>query len=200
VSVKDRVYVVDFDSFYKSTPPWDIGRPQKEFVQLEEVGEIVGSVLDVGCGTGENALFLASQGHAVWGIDFSPIAIKNARSKAERHKLNINFLIWDALDLHNLGKAFDTIIDSGLFHVLSDTERPLFITNLAAVLSPGGTYFMLCFSDLEPGTYGPRRVTQAEIRRSFERPWRINYIKSAQKEARRHRNGIRAWLSSISKE
>ena len=68
------------------------------------------------------------------GIDFSPIAIKNARSKAERHKLNINFLIWDALDLHNLGKAFDTIIDSGLFHVLSDTERPLFITNLGRFL------------------------------------------------------------------
>jgi 2-polyprenyl-3-methyl-5-hydroxy-6-metoxy-1,4-benzoquinol methylase len=190
---------MNFDSFYEGAPPWDIGRPQKEFVQLEEAGEIVGSVLDVGCGTGENALFLASQGHTVWGIDFSPIAIKNAQSKAERRKLNVNFLLWDALDLHNLGKAFDNIIDSGLFHVLSNTERLLFVTNLAAVLSPGGTYFMLCFSDLEPGTYGPRRVTQAEIRGSFERPWRINYIKSAQKEARHHPDGIRAWLSSISK-
>jgi cyclopropane fatty-acyl-phospholipid synthase-like methyltransferase len=197
--VKDQVCVVDFDSFYDGAPLWDIGRPQKEFVQLEEAGEIVGSVLDVGCGTGENALFLASHGHTVWGVDFSSIAIKNAQSKAERRKLNVNFLLWDALDLHNLGKAFDSIIDSGFFHVLSDTERPLFITNLAAVLSPGGTYFMLCFSDLEPGTYGPRRVTQAEIRGSFERPWHINYIKSAQKEARNHPNGIRAWLSSISK-
>lgn len=190
---------MNFDSFYEGAPPWDIGRPQKEFVQLEEAGEIGGSVLDVGCGTGENALFLASQGHTVWGIDFSPIAIKNAQSKAAQRKLNVNFLVRDALDLHNLGKAFDTIIDSGLFHVLSDTERPLFITNLAAVLYPGGTYFMLCFSDLEPGTYAPRRVTQAEIMGSFERPWRINYIKSAQKEARHHPNGIRAWLSSISK-
>jgi len=168
--VKDQVCVADFDSFYEGTPPWDIGRPQKEFVQLVEAGEIVGSVLDVGCGTGENALFLASQGHTVWGIDSSPIAINNAQSKAERRKLNVNFLLWDALDLHNLGSTFDTIIDSGLFHVLSDAERTLFITNLAAVLSPGGTYFMLCFSDLEPGTYGPRRVTQAEIRSSFERP------------------------------
>jgi cyclopropane fatty-acyl-phospholipid synthase-like methyltransferase len=192
--------VVGFDSFYEGTPPWDIGHPQKEFVRLEEAGEIVGSVLDVGCGTGENALFLASQGHAVWGIDFSPIAIKNAQSKAAQRKLNISFLLRDELELHNLGKAFDSVIDSGLFHVLSDTERPRFITNLAAVLSPGGTYFMLCFSDLEPGTYGPRRVTQAEVRRSFERPWRINYITSAQKEARHHRNGICAWLSSISKE
>lgn len=190
---------MNFNSFYEGAPPWDIGRPQKEFVKLEEAGEIVGSVLDVGCGTGENALFLASQEHTVWGIDFSPIAIKNAQSKAVQRKLNVNFLLWGALDLHNLGKAFDTVIDSGFFHVLSDTERPIFVANLASVLYPGGTYFMLCFSDLEPGTYGPRRVTQAEIRASFERPWRINYIKSAQKEARHHPNGIRAWLSSISK-
>ena len=104
------------------------------------------------------------------------------------------------IGLHNLGKAFDSVIDSGLFHVLSDTERPIFVTNLAAVLSSEGTYFMLCFSDLEPGTYGSRRVTQSEIRGSFERPWRINYIKSAQKEARHRPNGIRALLSSISKE
>jgi 2-polyprenyl-3-methyl-5-hydroxy-6-metoxy-1,4-benzoquinol methylase len=88
--------VVDFDSFYEAVPPWDIGRPQKEFVLLEEAGELVGSVLDVGCGTGENALYLASQGHTVWGIDSSSIAIKNAQSKAERRKLNINFLLWDA--------------------------------------------------------------------------------------------------------
>jgi 2-polyprenyl-3-methyl-5-hydroxy-6-metoxy-1,4-benzoquinol methylase len=135
----------DFDSFYGGTPPRDIGRPQKEFVQLEEAGELVGSALDVGCGTGENALFLASQGHTVWGVDFSPIAIKNAQSKAERRKLNVNFLLWDALDLHNLEKAFDSIIDSGFFHVLSDTERPRFITNLAAVLSPGGDLFHALF-------------------------------------------------------
>jgi hypothetical protein len=59
---------------------------------------------------------------------------------------------------------------------------------------------MLCFSDLEPGTYGPRRVTQAEIRRSFERPWRINYIKSAQKEARHHQRHARVALLSLSLE
>jgi SAM-dependent methyltransferase len=89
--------VVNFNSLYEGTPPWDIGRPQKELVQLEEAGEIVGSVLDVESGTGDNARFLASQGHAVRGIDLSPIAIKNAQSKAERLKLNANFLLWDAL-------------------------------------------------------------------------------------------------------
>jgi 2-polyprenyl-3-methyl-5-hydroxy-6-metoxy-1,4-benzoquinol methylase len=135
--------VVDFDSFYEGAPPWDIDRPQKEFVQLEEAGEIVGSVLDVGCRTGENALFLASQGHTVSGIDFSPIAIKSAQSKAEGRKLNVNFVLWDALDLHNLGKTFDSVIDSGLFHVLSDTERSLLLRILRPFSTLGG--LISCF-------------------------------------------------------
>jgi len=58
-----------FEKAYHGTPPWDIGRPQREFVRLEEAGKISGDVLDVGCGTGENALFLAGCGHAVWGVD-----------------------------------------------------------------------------------------------------------------------------------
>ena len=192
--------MVDFNSVYQGDAPWDIGRPQKEFVKLEKAGEIVGSVLDVGSGTGENALFLAAQGHEVWGVDFSPIAITRAQDKATERNLNVTFLTQNVLDLHTLGRTFDTIIDSGLFHVLSDEERFPFVTSLASVLCRYGTYFMLCFSELEPGSYGPRRVTQAEIRNAFSRTWHINYIRPAHMESRRLPNGIQAWLSSISKE
>ena len=192
--------MIDFNSVYQGDPPWDISRPQKEFVQLEKSGEIVGSVLDVGSGTGENALFLAAQGHEVWGVDLSPIAITRARDKATERNLNVTFLTRDVLDLHALGRTFDTIIDSGLFHVLSDEERFAFVTSLASVLCRYGTYFMLCFNELEPGSYGPRRVTQAEIRNAFSRTWRINYIRPAHMESRRLPCGIKAWLSSISKE
>jgi 2-polyprenyl-3-methyl-5-hydroxy-6-metoxy-1,4-benzoquinol methylase len=192
--------MVDFSSVYHDAPPWDIGRPQNEFVQLEEAGEIVGSVLDVGCGTGENALFLAAKGHDVWGVDFTPIAIERARNKATERNLNVTFLTRNALELHTLGRTFDTVIDSGLFHVLNDEERPRFVTNLASVLHRHGTYFMLCFSELEPGSYGPRRVTQSDIRNAFDRTWHINYIRPAQMESRRLIDDIHAWLSSISKE
>jgi len=61
-----------FTSAYTGTPPWDIGHPQKEFVGLVRRGEITGSVLDIGCGTGEHALFFASEGHEAWGIDSAP--------------------------------------------------------------------------------------------------------------------------------
>lgn len=199
VSATDQACVVDFNSVYQGDPPWDIGRPQKEFVQLEEAGEIVGSVLDVGCGTGENALFIAARGHEVWGVDFTPNAIKKAKNKALERNIKVTFLTRNALDLHPLGMVFDTVIDSGLFHVLNDDERPLFASSLANVLHRHGTYFMLCFSELEPGSCGPRRVTQRDIRNAFDRTWHINYIRPAQMESRRLTDGIHAWLSSISK-
>lgn len=189
-----------FDSAYKSLPPWDIGRPQKEFVELVRRGEITGSVLDIGCGTGEHALFFAEEGCEVWGIDSSPLAIQKAQKKAAVRGLPVHFLVLNALDLSRLDRKFDTATDSGLFHTLSDEDRPLFVNNLGAILSPAGTYFMLCFSDLEPGGYGPRRVTKSEIQDSFRDGWSINYIRPGVFESRTRVKGPRAWLSSIAKK
>jgi cyclopropane fatty-acyl-phospholipid synthase-like methyltransferase len=189
-----------FDSAYRGRPPWDIGRPQKEFVELVRRGEISGSVLDIGCGTGENALFFAGEGHEVWGIDSSPQAIQKAREKASGRGLPIYFLVQNVLDLTRLNRKFDTATDSGFFHTLSDEDRPVFVKNLAAILSPAGRYFMLCFSDLEPGEYGPRRITQREIRESFRDGWTIHYIRPAIFESHTRAEGSRAWFSSISRK
>jgi len=186
-----------FDEVYRGIPPWDIGRPQKEIIRLEETGEIKGDVLDVGCGTGENVLFLAERGHTVWGADFAPRAILKAKAKAKKRGLKAVFLIQDALKLQNLMKQFDTVIDCGLFHTLSDAERPIFERSLESVLKRGGTYFMLCFSDREPGAWGPRRVTQTEIRDTFSDGWEINYIQEANFISNLGEEKIWAWLSSI---
>jgi SAM-dependent methyltransferase len=189
-----------FDAAYQGTPPWDIGHPQKEFVELVRRGEITGSVLDIGCGTGEHALLFAGEGHDVWGIDSAPLAIRKAQEKAAERRLTVHFLVMDALDLARLDRKFDTATDSGLFHTLSDEDRPLFVENLATVLSPGGKYFMLCFSDREPAGYGPRRIAEREIRESFSTGWSINYIRPAIFESRTLAEGPLAWLSSISKK
>ncbi len=187
-----------FNSAYEGIPPWDIGRPQKEFIQLAADGEISGRVLDAGCGTGENALYLAHLGFEVWGIDAAPSAIKKGKEKAKERGITVNYLVSDALKLQLLQNKFDTVIDCGLFHVFSDEERPIFAASLFSALYPGGKYFMLCFSEREPGTYGPRRVTQAEIRAAFSKGWKINYIREAVLETTFGSEGVKAWLSSIS--
>jgi cyclopropane fatty-acyl-phospholipid synthase-like methyltransferase len=188
-----------FDSAYKGRPPWEIGRPQKEFVDLVRRGEVTGSVLDIGCGTGEHALFFAQEGHEVWGIDSAPLAIGKAQEKAAARGLPVHFCVLSALELSKLNRKFDTVTDSGLFHTLSDDERPVFTKNLAAVLSPAGTYFMLSFSDQEPAGYGPRRITEKEIRDSFQKGWSVNYIRPAAFESHTREKGSHAWFSSISK-
>jgi SAM-dependent methyltransferase len=188
-----------FDDAYRSTPPWDIGRPQQEVVRLEESGQIAGSVLDVGCGTGENALYLAGCGHEVLGVDSAPAAVERARKKAEERDIAVTFVVKDTLRLHEIGRTFATVLDCGLFHTLSDPDRPRFVWNIAEVLKPGGTYFMLAFSEREPGGYGPRRITQKEIQTAFSEGWRINEIRAAIFESRTRKEGSRAWLSSITR-
>ena len=186
-----------FEEMYAGTPPWDIGRPQPQFVRLEEDGEITGSVLDIGCGTGENALFLAGRGHDVWGIDFAPTAIAKAKAKAKQRDLKATFRVSDALQLQKLGRTFDTVIDSGLFHTFDDRDRVRFPRSLASVLPHGGRYRMMCFSEREPGDWGPRRVTQAEIRETFAKGWEIESIRAAKFEAIVEGGGAEAWLARI---
>jgi SAM-dependent methyltransferase len=188
-----------FNSAYEGTPPWDIGRPQKEIIRVAKDGEISGKVLDVGCGTGENALYLGGLGFDVWGIDAVPSAIERAKEKAKKRGINVNFLVADALRLQLLQNKFNTIIDCGLFHVFSDDERPIYAESLLSALYPGGKYFMLCFSEHEPGSYGPRRVTQAEIRATFGKGWKINYIREAELETTIGSESVKAWLSSITR-
>src|SRR4051794_31103811 len=94
-----------FEQVYgKEAPPWDIGRPQADVVRLAELGGFKGVVLDVGCGTGENALYLSQKGLDVWGIDAVPAAIDRAKAKAQERKAKVHFQVGDALALKALGK------------------------------------------------------------------------------------------------
>lgn len=187
-----------FDQSSSGISPWDIDGPQPGIIRLAQSGKIVGTVLDVGCGTGENALYLSSLGHEVTAIDTAQEAIDKARRKSLERRLRVNFRLVDALALPCLGLTFDTVIDSGLFHVFSDEERVEYANNLWAVLMPGGRYFMLCMSERETRE-GPRRVTQAEIRDTFRNGWTITDIQETRVDTLIHEGGAWAWLASISK-
>src|SRR5262249_20848082 len=155
-------------------PPWDIGRPQPALVAVAD--EIDGSLLDIGCGTGENALFFASRGCEVVGVDLVPQAIEMAKEKATKRGLAATFQVGDALDLGKLERPFDNAIDSGVFHVFPDEERPRYVAGVAQALKPGGRLHMLVFNENTPGDWGPRRVTQAEIRAAFANGFKVPTI------------------------
>jgi cyclopropane fatty-acyl-phospholipid synthase-like methyltransferase len=171
-----------FESAYAGQAPWDIGRPQQAFLDVAD--RITGSVLDAGCGTGDTALFFASLGHKVTGIDFIEEAITRARRKAAERSLAATFLVMDALALKDLPEVFDSVIDSGLFHVFSDEDGRRYVEGLASVLRPGGRLFLLCFSDEEPGTQGPRRVSKQALHDAFAQGWVIESVEPTRAEVR----------------
>jgi cyclopropane fatty-acyl-phospholipid synthase-like methyltransferase len=186
-----------FDETYAGTPPWDIGRPQPAFQAIADAGELRGRVLDIGCGTGEHALLAAGLGLEATGIDSAPTAIGLAEGKARDRGLSARFLVHDALDLGSLGEQFDTVLDSGLFHVFDDDDRLRYVDSLRAVTAPGARYFLLCFSDQQPGEFGPRRVTEDEIRASFADGWRLDSIEANMMAVTFTPTGALAWLASI---
>lgn len=189
----------DFEASYAGTAPWDIDRPQPAFAQLAAGGRLRGQVLDVGCGTGEHALMAAQVGCDALGIDFAPAAIRLALAKAEQRGIDARFLVWDALDLASLGEQFDAILDCGLFHTFDDEDRAPLVTSLASALRNGGVYYLLCFSENEPGDWGPRRVTQDEIRIAFADGWRVDAIEPTELDITIRDEPARAWFATITR-
>jgi SAM-dependent methyltransferase len=167
-----------WDAVYAGSAPapWDIGRPQPAFVRLADRGLLCGRVLDAGCGTGEHALLAAERGAEAVGVDISPRAIGQARRKAAERGVTARFEVADALNLQQLGMTFDTVIDSGLFHVFDDDSRVRYVTSLASVLRPGGSCYLMCFSDRQAGDFGPRRVRQDELLTAFQDGWAVTGI------------------------
>jgi cyclopropane fatty-acyl-phospholipid synthase-like methyltransferase len=180
-------------------PPWDIGQPQPAFARLAEGGLLGGRVLDAGCGTGEHTLLAAAHGAEATGVDLVPLAIDRARAKAAARGLTARFKVGDVLDLRALGLSADTVIDCGVFHVFDDDARARYVASLAAELEPGGTCYLMCFSDLQPGDFGPRRVSQDELRTAFSAGWAIDSIAEETFELN-PRFGVteaRSWLATI---
>jgi SAM-dependent methyltransferase len=204
-AVHDSVDRATFESLYAGSAPWDIGKPQPAFTAV--ANQVTGPILDAGCGTGEHALFFASRGHRVVGIDFVPEAIRRARRKAVERGLPVEFLIKDALALGDWDERFATAIDCGLFHVFSDGDRQRYVQGLAQVLEPGSRLFLMCFSDQEPGTEGPRRVSWQELHDAFADGWDIESIESCRIEInpeftdmRFSDGGPKAWFAIIRRQ
>jgi cyclopropane fatty-acyl-phospholipid synthase-like methyltransferase len=191
-----------FTDAYAGEAPWDIGRPQKALIDVAD--QVTGPLLDVGCGTGDAALFFAARGLDVTGIDYLKEPIRRARIKAAETGLAAKFHVQDALTLTESKERFASVIDCGLFHVFSDDDRRRYVRGLAHVLEADGRVLLMCFSDAEPGDFGPRRVSRQELTDAFAEGWQIESIEPIQFETNPQFTGAtfspggpKAWLAIV---
>lgn len=189
-----------WDASYADGPaPWDIGRPQPAVVRLASNGGFTGTVLDAGCGTGENTLFVASLGLPVLGFDVAQTALAIARKKAADRGIEVEFVAADALQLEQLGRTFQTVLDCGLFHTFDAQERPRYALSLASVMERDATLYLLCFSDDGPNT-GPHPISQEELRAAFNTThgWKIVAVEPQRLQTRIHDDeGAPGWFATI---
>lgn len=174
VDVRD----LDFDALYRGESPiddldigvpWDIGEAQPDIVAAEEAGGVVGDVLDAGSGPGENAIFLASRGYRVTGLDLSPTAVEQARERARTRGVHAEFAVADLTDLTGYADRFDTVIDSGVYHTMDEEVRRRYVAELYRATRPGARLHLLAFSDAVPERFpGPFRITAANLRATLE--------------------------------
>ncbi|WP_174241368.1 class I SAM-dependent methyltransferase [Granulicella sp. L46] len=192
----ERMTGVPWDASYQGAgAPWDIGRPQPAFVRVASMGGFTGPVLDAGCGTGEHALLAASLGLSVLGVDVAETALAMARRKAAERGLKADFAVADAFQLGRLGRSFETVLDCGLFHTFNADERPGYVASLASVTKPGGTLYVLSFSDEGPDL-GPHPVREEEVRAALNagNGWDIVAVERDWIETRFGHKGLAAWF------
>ena len=187
-------------SYHDGPAPWDVGRPQPPIARVAGEGGFTSPVLDAGCGTGENALYLASRGLTVLGFDVAETALAIARKNAEARGLQVEFVVADALHLQRLARKFQSVCDSGLFHTFAEAdERTQYSRSIAAVTEPGATLFLLCFSDEGPNT-GPHPITQQALKDAFhpDNGWDVVSIQRDRVLTRFHGDqGAPAWFATI---
>ncbi|MHC4172315.1 MAG: class I SAM-dependent methyltransferase [Planctomycetota bacterium] len=144
------------DKIYRDLPlediPWVLEIPPDALTQLVESGKVKPcKSIDLGCGTGNYAIYLASAGFDVTGIDISPTAIRIAEENARNKGVKCNFLVADVLgELDEVKKAFDFVYDWGLLHHIFPADRGKYVENVHKILNTGGKYLSVCFSEKEP--------------------------------------------------
>lgn len=173
-----------FDDYYAThTAPWVLGEAQPEIVEQERAGRIAGTVLDIGCGLGDNTLFLTERGYDVLGADFSEEAIRQARQNAANRDVPARFEVGDALRLDR-AESFDTVVDSAVFHCFDEQDQQHYTRNLHRMCRPGAVVHLLVGAtpddsegDIPPG---PPRVSEQTIRQAFGEGWQVEELRAAE--------------------
>lgn len=170
------------ERYVSGETPWDTGKPSEHLVAFVRARSERGRALDVGCGTGTNAVWLAEQGFSVLGIDVSPVAIDKARAKAADAKLDCRFERVDFLHDTVFGGPFDLVFDRGCFHVFDAAgDRARFAQRVASVLARDGEWLSLIGSTEGPERdVGPPRRSARDVMGAVEPALEIMQFRSTE--------------------
>lgn len=173
---------------------WETRLPQPQVLALADRGAFGEPMLDLGCGTGENAIALAQHGMRLCAVDLVPEAIEYARERAAAalgaHH-GIEFLVADALTLPAAlpGRVFDTVLDSAVFHVFSDDDRARYRDSVNGVTRVGSKLYIIVFSTQETREVGPRKVDGVEIAEALAPHWQLVAAEPCRYHTNRHDGG-----------
>jgi len=187
--------VPDWDMFYRQgTPPWDTGRPAGELVRALKEGVIQPSrVLELGCGTGADAIFLARHGFEVTAVDSAPIALERARARAEHEDVLPRFVLADVFEFAKTAGKFDLVYEAGFYHFMRLVDLDRFLDLLWRVTHPGSHYFALIGSADETAESGPPRVSEDEIHDELGRLFEFVHLRPFRFESPRREEGYLGW-------
>lgn len=175
-----------YDAWYRfGSPPW-VGGPRSELVELVAKGTVTpGDALDLGCGEGDNAIYLAQHGFAVTAVDFAPSAIAKARHKAERAGVVVDFIVDDLTHLHRVRGDFDLLVDYGTFDDLGIRNRAEYVRGVVPLARPGAQFLLWCFEwELRPWErllttllpFGGLALAPGEAERWFGREFQVERL------------------------
>jgi len=164
----------EFEKSYETgDTPWDSGVPSAELARALDAGLLPGkTVLEIGCGTGTNAIALARRGYRVTAVDLVDLAVRRAREKARNAGVDIDFRVGDATRV-DLGGLYDVLFDRGVYHGIRTSNLPGFLTMLARVTRKGTRWLCLAGNAKEPMVNGPPVVSEDEFRTELEPLFKI---------------------------
>jgi len=180
--------------------PWDTGRPDFNLVQTVTAMPVDPcQALDIGCGTGNNSIWLAQNNFTVTGIDTADTAIQKAGEKAALEQVKCTFLLNDIFTDQIAGAPFGFVFDRGCFHSFnSDQERKLFAEKVAGHLAPAGLWLSIIGNADEKREFGPPQRTATEIITAVESSFEIISLTTSRFESN-HPNPPRAWVCLMRK-
>jgi len=195
-STEHEQYVApDWNDIYRmGTPPWDSGQAEPELVNLVDSGTIKPCpVLELGCGTGTDSVYLAKKRFEVTAVESSPIALERARARAEREDALLRLVLGDVFDFAKDSGPFDFIYDRGFYHFIRRTDLDRFMDMLWRITQPGSMYLVLAGNSGEQTEDGPPRVSEDELRNELGRLFDFEHLKPFRFNSPAREEGYLGW-------